>query len=74
MHENYFSLLQLLCYLNIQEINIDEEIPPLEVKKEDFRDALKNVEPSAMREVFLESPQVKCEDVGECEDGIAGGC
>ncbi len=53
----------------LPELNIEEEIPPevldaLEVKKEDFRDALKNVEPSAMREVFLEIPQVKWEDVG----------
>ncbi len=56
----------------LPELNIDEEIPPevldaLEVKKEDFHDALKNVEPSAMREVFLESPQVKWEDVGGLE-------
>ena len=56
----------------LPELNIDEEIPPavldaLEVKKEDFRDALKNVEPSAMREVFLESPQVKWADVGGLE-------
>ena len=53
----------------LPELNIEEEIPPevldaLEVKKEDFRDALKNVEPSAMREVFLEIPQVKWADVG----------
>ena len=53
----------------LPEINIEDEIPPevldaLEVTKEDFRDALKNVEPSAMREVFLETPQVKWEDVG----------
>ncbi|MEN4007051.1 MAG: CDC48 family AAA ATPase [Methanobacterium sp.] len=53
----------------LPEIDIEEEIPPevidrLEVSSKDFYEALKNVEPSAMREVFIEVPQVKWEDVG----------
>jgi transitional endoplasmic reticulum ATPase len=67
-----------MCALRdiLPELNIEEEIPPevlnaLEVKKEDFRDALKNVEPSAMREVFLETPQVKGEGVGGLDSAKA---
>jgi len=53
----------------LPEIDIKAEIPSeildrLEVAKEDFYEALKNVEPSAMREVFIEVPQVRWEDIG----------
>jgi len=53
----------------LPEIDIEEEIPPevidrLKVTNEDFYEALKNVEPSAMREVFIEVPQVRWGDVG----------
>lgn len=56
----------------LPEIDIEEEIPPevidrLEVARDDFYEALKNVEPSAMREVFIEVPQVKWEDIGGLE-------
>ena len=47
----------------------EEEIPKellesLRVTKKDFQDALKNVRPSAMREVLVETPNIKWEDVG----------
>jgi transitional endoplasmic reticulum ATPase len=56
--------------------NIDLEsktVPPkiieeLEVSMDDFVDALKDVEPSAMREVLVESPNVKWTDVGDLDD------
>lgn len=53
----------------LPEINIEEDIPveilnALEIKKEDFHEALKNIEPSAMREVFIEVPKVKWNDIG----------
>lgn len=54
----------------LPEIDLKEEtIPPsilekLQVIKEDFIGALKLVEPSALREVFVEIPDVKWEDVG----------
>lgn len=56
----------------LPEINIEEEVPPevidrLEVAREDFYEALKNVEPSAMREVFIEIPQVRWDDIGGLE-------
>jgi transitional endoplasmic reticulum ATPase len=54
----------------IPEIDIEaEEIPPevlenLKVTKEDFMEALKNIEPSAMREVLVEVPRVRWDDIG----------
>ena len=56
--------------------NIDlekEELPPevlekLQVTMKDFMNALRIVRPSAMREVLVESPNVKWEDVGGLEE------
>ncbi|MCD1294535.1 AAA family ATPase [Methanocella sp. CWC-04] len=53
----------------LPEIDIEKEIPSdildnLQITNEDFSEALKNVEPSAMREVFVEVPNIKWEDVG----------
>ena len=50
-----------------------DEIPydtllKLEVVANDFTEALKEVEPSAIREVFVEIPNVKWEDVGGLEE------
>ncbi len=50
-----------------------EELPPkviekLKVTKQDFENALKLVEPSAMREVMVEIPKVKWDDVGGLEE------
>jgi len=41
-----------------------EVIEKLVVKKEDFENALRMVEPSAMREVLVEIPKVKWDDIG----------
>ena len=41
-----------------------EQLAKLEVKREDFLDAMREVEPSAMREVFVEVSDVRWEDVG----------
>ncbi len=52
------------------EIDIEaEEIPEevlenLKVTRNDFLEALKNIEPSAMREVLVEVPNVKWSDIG----------
>jgi transitional endoplasmic reticulum ATPase len=56
----------------LPEIDIEKEIPPgvmekLKVTKEDFHEALKNTEPSALREVFVEVPNVKWDDIGGLE-------
>jgi transitional endoplasmic reticulum ATPase len=45
-----------------------EVIEKLVVKKEDFENALRLVEPSAMREVLVEVPKVKWEDIGGLEE------
>jgi transitional endoplasmic reticulum ATPase len=58
----------------LPEIKLDEKaIPPevlekLQVTKDDFDNGLKMVEPSAMREVFIEVPNVRWEDVGGLEE------
>ena len=41
-----------------------EQLAKLEVRMDDFLDALREVEPSATREVFVEVPDVRWEDVG----------
>jgi len=56
----------------LPEIDIEKEVPPeiiekLMVTREDFEEGLKNVEPSAMREVFIEIPTVEWEDIGGLE-------
>ncbi|MBU4189518.1 MAG: CDC48 family AAA ATPase [Candidatus Thermoplasmatota archaeon] len=56
----------------LPKINIEEEIPAeildaIQIKKEDFYEGLKGVTPSAMREVFIEVPNVKWDDVGGLE-------
>ena len=54
----------------LPEINLDEEvIPPevlekMEVKMSDFHLAIKDIEPSALREVYIEVPQVSWDQVG----------
>ena len=45
-----------------------ERLARLEVLMDDFMTALKDVEPSAIREVFVEIPDVKWEDVGGHSD------
>jgi transitional endoplasmic reticulum ATPase len=53
----------------LPKIDIEKEIPQevldtLQITGDDFTEALKNIEPSAMREVFVEVPDIKWEDVG----------
>jgi transitional endoplasmic reticulum ATPase len=50
----------------------DNEVPTeilesLKITKNDFEDALKVVRPSAMREVLVETPNIKWEDIGGIE-------
>ncbi|MFH1801852.1 MAG: CDC48 family AAA ATPase [archaeon] len=62
-------LRKMLPELKLDE---DEPIPPevldkAIVNKEDFEDALKVVRPSAMREVFVEAPNIGWKDIGGME-------
>ncbi|RLG94019.1 AAA family ATPase [Candidatus Bathyarchaeota archaeon] len=58
----------------LPEIDFEKDTVPAEVLNkitvtmEDFMDALKDVEPSAMREVLLEIPEVKWDDIGGLKD------
>ncbi|MBU2100344.1 CDC48 family AAA ATPase [Candidatus Micrarchaeota archaeon] len=58
----------------LPEINMEEEKIPtellesLEVNKNDFSDALKEVQPSALREVLVEVPNVKWADIGSLNE------
>ena len=45
-----------------------ETLMKLEVTMDNFREAMKEVEPSAIREVFVEVPNVQWSDVGGLED------
>jgi len=60
---------------NIQDFNLEEgkEIPQevlekLKITGEDFREAIKVVRPSAMREVLIETPNTKWKDIGGLEN------
>jgi len=58
----------------LPEIDLDEEqIPPevlekMEVKMSDFRQAIKEIEPSALREIYLEVPEVSWDQVGGLDE------
>lgn len=59
------AVRKLMPKLDLAEGTIPPEIlDTLAVTREDFLDALKRVQPSAMREVMVEAPRVRWEDVG----------
>ncbi|MDQ2051591.1 CDC48 family AAA ATPase [Natronolimnohabitans sp. A-GB9] len=55
--------------LDLEEDEIDAEVlESLQVTEDDFKEALKGIQPSAMREVFVEVPDVTWNDVGGLGD------
>jgi transitional endoplasmic reticulum ATPase len=57
----------------LPDLNLTKKLPPeliekVEVKMEDFLAALKEITPSALREVYFEKPNVKLSDIGGLED------
>lgn len=57
----------------LPKIDLDEPLPrevleKMEVKEKDFLQALKEVEPSSLREIMVEIPQISWEDVGGLEE------
>lgn len=63
------TLRRLMPVIDFEEAVIPEEtLLELKVTMEDFLDALREIEPSAIREVFTEVPDMTWEDVG----GLAG--
>jgi transitional endoplasmic reticulum ATPase len=45
-----------------------EVLESLQVEKDDFREALKRVQPSAMREVMVQTPTIGWDDIGGLDD------
>ncbi|AXV39799.1 CDC48 family AAA ATPase [Methanobacterium sp. BAmetb5] len=57
----------------LPDIKADEEIPQetlkkMIIKKSDFKEALKEIQPSALREVLVQVPDIKWEDIGGLEN------
>lgn len=63
------ALRRVLPEIDLSAEKIPREVlKKIEVTMEDFTEVLKDMEPSAMREVFVEIPNVKWEDVGGLEE------
>jgi transitional endoplasmic reticulum ATPase len=63
------ALRRIRPQIDLEADEIDAEIlESLQVTEDDFKEALKGIEPSALREVFVEVPDVTWEDVGGLED------
>jgi len=63
------ALRRILPEIDLTKEEIPAEIlDKIKVTSADFEEALKTVEPSALREVFVEIPNVKWEDIGGMEE------
>jgi transitional endoplasmic reticulum ATPase len=63
------ALRRVLPEINLEESSVPAEIlDKINVTMKDFWDALREVPPSIMREVLVESPNVRWSDVGGLED------
>ncbi len=62
------TLRRLLPEMKLEEEKVSPDfLNKLTVTMEDFENALRDIMPSAMREVYLETPEVKWEDIGGLE-------
>jgi transitional endoplasmic reticulum ATPase len=63
------SLRRILPELDMEDESIPVEIlDKIEVTKDDFLDAYRELEPSALREVLIESPNVNWKEIGGLEE------
>jgi transitional endoplasmic reticulum ATPase len=63
------ALRRLRPQLDLEQDEIDADVlESMRVTEEDLKEALKGIQPSALREVFVEVPDVTWEDVGGLED------
>jgi transitional endoplasmic reticulum ATPase len=63
------AVRRIMPRLNLEDGTIPPEVlDTLAVTREDFLEALKRVQPSAMREVMVEAPRVRWDDVGGLDD------
>ena len=63
------ALRRIRPQLDLESDEIDAEmLESIQIRKSDFKESLKGIEPSALREVFVEVPDVTWKDVGGLED------
>lgn len=63
------AVRRLMPMLNLEDHTIPPEVlETLSVTREDFLEALKRVQPSAMREVMVQKPNVRWDDVGGLDE------
>ncbi len=63
------ALRRILPKVDLEKEEIPKEIlESLRVTKDDFLNALREIQPSAMREVLVEVPKVKWTDIGDLKD------
>jgi len=63
------AVRRIMPRLNLEERTVPAEVlDDLSVTRDDFLGALKRVQPSAMREVMVQAPTVRWEDVGGLDD------
>lgn len=63
------AVRRIMPKLNLEERTIPPEVlDSLAVTRHDFTEAMKRVHPSAMREVMVQAPQVRWEDIGGLDD------
>ena len=63
------ALRRYLPEIDLQQERIPEEVlEKLQVTMRDFMEAFKEITPSAMREVYIETPNVRWSDIGNLEE------
>ena len=63
------ALRRIRPELDLESEEIDAEVlEKLEISDDDMKDAMKGIEPSALREVFVEVPDISWDSVGGLED------
>ncbi len=66
------AVRRLMPKLNLEEGTIPSEVlDTLSVTRDDFMEAIKRVQPSAMREVMVQAPDVGWNDIGGLDDAQA---
>ncbi len=63
------ALRRIKPTLDLEQETIDAEVlEQIQIENEDIKNALRDIEPSALREVFVEVPDMTWDDIGGLED------
>ena len=67
------AMTALRRFIRTQKVDLSKPIPPdllknLKVTKKDFLEAMKFIQPTLLREVFVEVPEVHWDDIGDLEN------